>query len=111
MSCRALSMATVPTLIATMRNHVNHLLMWAVIGVAATATITAEEPRSTQVVPMIADTSVSSVAPNQAFGTQPVTGEQLVKHIWTQLVSSLSSGRLSNVRLVQSRDLSYEYAG
>jgi 6-pyruvoyltetrahydropterin/6-carboxytetrahydropterin synthase len=47
----------------------------------------------------------------QAFGTQSVTGEQLVEHIWNQLVSSLSSGRLSNVRLVQSRDLSFEYAG
>jgi 6-pyruvoyltetrahydropterin/6-carboxytetrahydropterin synthase len=47
----------------------------------------------------------------QAFGTQPVTGEQLVEHIWNQLVSSFSSGRLSNVRLVQSRDLSFEYAG
>ena len=47
----------------------------------------------------------------QAFGTQPSTGEQLAEHIWTQLVSSLSSGRLSNVRLVQSRDLSFEYAG
>ena len=47
----------------------------------------------------------------QAFGTQPVTGEQLVEHIWKQLASSFSSGRLSNVRLVQSRDLSFEYAG
>jgi 6-pyruvoyltetrahydropterin/6-carboxytetrahydropterin synthase len=48
---------------------------------------------------------------HQAFGTQPVTGEQLVEHIWKQLASSLSSGRLSSVRLVQSRDLSFEYAG
>jgi 6-pyruvoyltetrahydropterin/6-carboxytetrahydropterin synthase len=47
----------------------------------------------------------------QALGTQTVTGEQLVEHIWKQLVSSLSSGRLMNVRLVQSRDLSFEYAG
>jgi 6-pyruvoyltetrahydropterin/6-carboxytetrahydropterin synthase len=47
----------------------------------------------------------------ETFGTQPVTGEQLAEHIWKQLVSSLSSGRLSNVRLVQSRDLSFEYAG
>lgn len=47
----------------------------------------------------------------QALGTQTVTGEQLVEHIWKQLVSSLSIGRLSNVRLVQSRDLSFEYAG
>ena len=46
-----------------------------------------------------------------ALGTQTVTGEQMVAHIWNQLVSSLSSGRLSNVRLVQSRDLSFEYAG
>jgi 6-pyruvoyltetrahydropterin/6-carboxytetrahydropterin synthase len=47
----------------------------------------------------------------QVLGTQAVTGEQLVEHIWTQLVTSLSSGRLSNVHLVQSRDLSFEYAG
>ena len=47
----------------------------------------------------------------QAFGTQPVTGEQLVEHIWKQLASSFSLERLSNVRLVQSRDLSFEYAG
>ena len=47
----------------------------------------------------------------QVLGTQTVTGEQLVEQIWTQLVTSLSSGRLSNVRLVQSRDLSFEYAG
>ncbi len=45
------------------------------------------------------------------FGTQTVTGEQLVEYIWKQLASSLSSGRLSKVRLVQSRDLSFEYAG
>jgi 6-pyruvoyltetrahydropterin/6-carboxytetrahydropterin synthase len=46
----------------------------------------------------------------QVLGTPAVTGEQLVEHIWKQLVSSLSSGRLSNVRLVQSRDLSFEYS-
>ena len=45
------------------------------------------------------------------LGSQTVTGEQLAEHIWKQLVSSLSSGRLSNVRLVQSRDLSFEYSG
>lgn len=45
------------------------------------------------------------------LGTQTVTGEQLVGYIWKQLVSSLPSGKLSNVRLVQSRDLSFEYAG
>jgi 6-pyruvoyltetrahydropterin/6-carboxytetrahydropterin synthase len=47
----------------------------------------------------------------QTLGTKTVTGEQLVEFIWKQLASSLSSGRLSNVRLVQSRDLSFEYAG
>jgi 6-pyruvoyltetrahydropterin/6-carboxytetrahydropterin synthase len=47
----------------------------------------------------------------QVLGTQSVTGEQLVEHIWKQLASSLASGRVSNVRLVQSRDLSFEYAG
>jgi len=47
----------------------------------------------------------------QVLGTQTVTGEQLIEHIWRQLVSSLSAGRLSNVRLVQSRDLSFDYAG
>lgn len=47
----------------------------------------------------------------QALGTQSVSGEQLVVQIWEQLVSSLSAGRLSKVRLVQSRDLSFEYAG
>jgi 6-pyruvoyltetrahydropterin/6-carboxytetrahydropterin synthase len=45
----------------------------------------------------------------RALGT--VTGEQRAEHIWRQLVPSLSSGRLTNVRLVQSRDLSFEYAG
>jgi 6-pyruvoyltetrahydropterin/6-carboxytetrahydropterin synthase len=48
---------------------------------------------------------------HQVLGTQPVTGEQLVEHIWKQLVTSLPSGRLANVRLVQSRDLSFEYTG
>ena len=47
----------------------------------------------------------------EVLGTQTETGEQIVEYIWKQLVSSISSGRLSNVRLVQSRDLSFEYAG
>jgi 6-pyruvoyltetrahydropterin/6-carboxytetrahydropterin synthase len=48
---------------------------------------------------------------HQALGAQTVTGEQMVAYVWNQLVTSLASGRLSNVRLVQSRDLSFEYAG
>lgn len=47
----------------------------------------------------------------QALGTEVVTGEQLVEHIWKQLASSLSAGRLLNVRLVQSRDLCFEFVG
>lgn len=47
----------------------------------------------------------------QILVAQAVAGEQLVEHIWKQLVSSLPFGRLSNVRLVQSRDLSFEFAG
>ncbi|MDP1949269.1 MAG: 6-carboxytetrahydropterin synthase [Nitrospirota bacterium] len=47
----------------------------------------------------------------QILGTQVVTGEQLIEYIWKQLASSLSAGRLSNVRLVQSRDLFFEFAG
>ncbi|MDH4185597.1 MAG: 6-carboxytetrahydropterin synthase, partial [Nitrospira sp.] len=45
------------------------------------------------------------------LGVSVVTGEQFAEYIWGQLVSSLSLGRLSNVRLVQSRDLFFEYAG
>ena len=47
----------------------------------------------------------------EALGTQAATGEQLAEYIWKQLVTSLPAGKLSNVRLVQSRDLSFDYAG
>jgi len=47
----------------------------------------------------------------QILGSQSVTGEQLVEHIWNQLAHSLVSGKLSHIRLVQSRDLSFDYAG
>ena len=64
---------------------------------------------------LVQEKVVQSVRPSwicaMSSGLQPVTGEQLVEQIWTSLVSSLSSGRLANVRLVQSRDLSFEYAG
>lgn len=40
-----------------------------------------------------------------------VSGEQLVEYIWNALVSRLSSGALENIRLVQSRDLSFDYHG
>ena len=45
------------------------------------------------------------------FGAASVTGGQLAERIWTSLVSGLSSGRLANVHVVQSRDLTFDYAG
>lgn len=47
----------------------------------------------------------------QVFGSATITGEQLVERIWHSLVSGVSSGTLSNIRLVQSRDLSFDYSG
>ncbi len=45
------------------------------------------------------------------LGTKAVTGGQLVGHIWRSLASGLSPGRLSHIRLVQSRDLFFDYSG
>jgi len=45
----------------------------------------------------------------RVFGTAAVAGEQIVERIWGSLVSGISSGKLANVRLVQSRDLSFDY--
>jgi 6-pyruvoyltetrahydropterin/6-carboxytetrahydropterin synthase len=47
----------------------------------------------------------------QIFDAESVTGGQLAERIWTSLVHGLSSGQLANVHLVQSRDLSFDYAG
>ena len=40
-----------------------------------------------------------------------VTGEQLVRVSWERLVKSVPSGKLERVRLVQTRDLAFEYSG
>ena len=45
------------------------------------------------------------------FDVEPVTGGQLAERIWNLLISDISSGQLANVRVVQSRDLSFDYAG
>jgi 6-pyruvoyltetrahydropterin/6-carboxytetrahydropterin synthase len=45
------------------------------------------------------------------FDAESVTGGQLAERIWTSLVSGLSSGRMANVHIVQSRDLTFDYAG
>ena len=47
----------------------------------------------------------------QALGSQSVSGSALAKAIWDRLAGRLSSGRLSNVHLDQTRDLSFDYAG
>ncbi|MGH7774265.1 MAG: 6-pyruvoyl trahydropterin synthase family protein [Candidatus Binatia bacterium] len=47
----------------------------------------------------------------KVLGIQKVTGEQLVRTIWDRLVKSVPSGKLERVRLVQTRDLAFEYSG
>ena len=44
------------------------------------------------------------------LSTQEVTGELLAKAVWDILVSSISGGKLEKVRLVQTRDLTFEYS-
>lgn len=43
--------------------------------------------------------------------TRIVSGGQLAERIWESLRSEISPARLSTIRLVQSRDLSFDYAG
>jgi 6-pyruvoyltetrahydropterin/6-carboxytetrahydropterin synthase len=47
----------------------------------------------------------------QVLGSETVRGEVLAKTIWDRLAGHLSGGTLHNVRLVQTRDLSFDYAG
>jgi 6-pyruvoyltetrahydropterin/6-carboxytetrahydropterin synthase len=47
----------------------------------------------------------------RVFDAGHVTGAHLAERIWTSLVSGISHGRLAHVRLVQSRDLSFDYSG
>jgi len=46
-----------------------------------------------------------------ALATPSVTGEYLAKAVWDRIVSVVPAGRLQLVKVVQSRDLSYEYCG
>jgi hypothetical protein len=47
----------------------------------------------------------------QAAGGEAATGEDLARHIWHALVPRITSGRLSRIHLVHSRDLSFDYCG
>ncbi|SPP64935.1 6-carboxytetrahydropterin synthase [Nitrospira lenta] len=40
-----------------------------------------------------------------------ISGANLAEFIWNALVSRLSSGALKNIRIIQSRDLSFDYNG
>lgn len=46
-----------------------------------------------------------------ALATPSVTGAYLAKAVWDRMVPALPAGRLQLVKLVQTRDLSYEYSG
>lgn len=45
---------------------------------------------------------------SQVLHQKAVTGNEVVRHIWDQLVSQITPGTLANIRLVQSRDLSFD---
>lgn len=47
----------------------------------------------------------------ERLGRANATGEQLVRAIWDRLVKAIPSGTLERVRLVQTRDLAFEYCG
>ncbi len=47
----------------------------------------------------------------QVLGAQLVSGETLAKAVWDRLVSSIKGGKLERIRLVQTRDLVFEYTG
>ncbi|MCP9447678.1 MAG: 6-carboxytetrahydropterin synthase [Nitrospira sp.] len=47
----------------------------------------------------------------KVLGIQTASGSILVKTIWDQLAGQLTDGTLANVRLDQTRDLSFNYAG
>jgi 6-pyruvoyltetrahydropterin/6-carboxytetrahydropterin synthase len=40
-----------------------------------------------------------------------VNGAFLAQTVWDRLVTYIAGGKLHNVRLVQTRDLSFDYAG
>jgi 6-pyruvoyltetrahydropterin/6-carboxytetrahydropterin synthase len=46
----------------------------------------------------------------QVLGVREVTGELLAKAVWDRLVNFIQGGRLEKVRLVQTRDLIFEYS-
>ena len=47
----------------------------------------------------------------QALSVPAIRGEFLTKAIWARLANCISGGTLRHIRLEQSRDLSFDYAG
>lgn len=45
------------------------------------------------------------------LSTSAVTGEYLAKAVWDRIASAIPAGTLQLIKLVQTRDLAYEYAG
>lgn len=45
------------------------------------------------------------------LATQSVTGEYLAKAVWDRIASAIPAGTLQLIKFVQTRDLSFEYAG
>ncbi len=52
-----------------------------------------------------------NVTADPALAGNVATGENFVRLIWQLLLKSIPGGRLHRVRLVESRDLAFEYAG
>jgi 6-pyruvoyltetrahydropterin/6-carboxytetrahydropterin synthase len=52
-----------------------------------------------------------SGALQEALGGDVVRGEDLAQHLWQALVPGITSGRLSRIHLVHSRDLAFDYCG
>ena len=48
---------------------------------------------------------------SQVMGTKTVMGEQVVRFIWDHIVTSIHPGKLDRIKLVQTRDLAFEYTG
>ncbi len=47
----------------------------------------------------------------QVLGHRPITGENLARAIWDRLIKAIPAGTLHRIRLVQTRDLAFEYGG
>ena len=47
----------------------------------------------------------------QALSAPAINGELFTKAIWTRLANRVSGGTLRHIRLEQTRDLSFDYAG